>query len=761
MTDQLIVDGGFELDLIDSLPVPISFSISDVKEPQKRKQSFSKEVTLPSTSNNRAFFVGNFGFTSTLNGLSFDATSKVNVTLKKNGIEVLNGLLKLDKVTINNGVISFICRVLSDSVDIFQLLSTINVAELGWSEHNHTLTRTNVKASWITPIGTGYCYPLIERGNGRIGATIWRTTDISPYVFMHEVMLKIFKYLGITWSSAFLDSTLFKSILFGYGGGEFKSVSATEINKRKVLITSGNTTKNILRLPYTGGNPLTSYHYFGQVNFNPFDSSVFTSTETQDLLSQYNDGIMVISQTGNYNVSFNCNFNYNITLDFSPLYVQNQIPRLEVYRNGVLIHTAIPTGAFNIGALSGSINMTASIPWQFNSNDVISFKFVAGQLFSQLTVGNNSGNGTYTLTTPAANSTITLTATDSAVTDGSTIELGNYIPTMKCSDFLLGVIRQFNLYLSDKDNDNVVRIEPLTDFYKPTNQFIDITKKVDISKEITLTPSSNEFAKEIEYKYKKNTDADADRYALKWGEAYGDNEIIQGSFYAKGKELIELPWSSIVPFAINNQINVPRFVKIDNGALKINGGAPRIMFYNGLKAGNFTLRNSVGGGSENLSNYPSVHHFDNYLNPLFDLNFKLVSELYYVTNIVTTKNCYSQYYAVFVDEMTSASGQLVKLSVTWDELEIKNRDFSKLLMYNGGLFRLNKIDDFVANVNASTGIEMVKVLKANNPRGKQVNTALGALTISTWIGSPTGKGLGSGVLSGAPVAGIDIGLIKG
>lgn len=754
MTDELIVDG-YELDLTETIPVPLTFAIADVKDPSKRKQSFSKEVKLPDTVNNRAFFIGAFGFTTTDSGVSFDSTAKATAIVKKRGVRVIDGVLKLDNIEIVDRVITFVCRVLSDNVDFFQLLSTVNVGDLDWSSYNHTLSRANIKASWLTADGTGYRYPLIERGNGRLGSTIWRTTDVVPYIHVYEALLKLFEWADLEWDSTFLESTLFKSILFGYGGGELKSISPTDQNDRKIVIDNGDFNYSITALPLPSfGNV---YYNTNPVQINPFDNDLFTYTETQDILNQYEDGEIEANRSGNYNLSINCTLDYSINIGAMNLdsFYGN---RIQVLRNGLIVYEIKPTIlAYN--TLTGTIvfDQFASANIFLQSGDTVSFRFKVGALDASTAGTPEPATIDFTTNTPI---TIDLISVDTAVTDGGTIELSNFIPLMKGSDFLMGVVRQFNLYQSDP-TEGVVQSEPLTDFYLPTNQFTDITQKIDHSKPIIITPSANEYAKNIIFAFKKSTDFDATRYSDKWLEEYGDLNYTQGSYYAKGDLKTELPWSTIIPYEVATNIHVPRFVKIENSVMKPNSGAPRIMFWNGLQSGSWTLRDTVGTGSEVLTTYPSVHHFDDWTNPTFDLNFKLVSEVYYTASIVTTKNSFSEYYSTFINEMTSPAGQLAKLSVTFDEQDIKNRDFRKLLMINGGLFRLNKINEFSADVKTSTEIELVKVLKAKKKRRQTFTIAVGANTEPEVIKNPPGQGIGAGVWSGATSTGQEIFIVKG
>ena len=751
MTDELICNG-VSLDLSQAVPVPISFAIADIKNLSNRKQSFSKEVTLPDTMNNNNFFRGSFGYSATENGINFDATVKVNVILKKRGIQVLEGVIKLNKVTKVKGFTQFTCQVFSDSIDLFQLLSTINVGELDWSEYDHVLNRTNIKNSWTAPIGSGYYYPLIERGNNRVG-TIWNTTDLYPYVYLREALLKCFEYLGLTWDSDFLDTDMFKSILFGFGGGEIKTIPPTDVNNRKIEIDNGS-------LYFSSGNiwstnsPQIYSNYPG--NFNPLADDVFLGILTQDILGQFANGEITIESSGVYNLNlqFQMNQIFSTNTSFVVADLSLSATKIEVLKNGGVL--------FNIDStiLSESItadNFARVLDFNINNNvninvfsgDVISFRMVFGNIALDIL-----GDGLVFVEAFSTGVPITLdmTSANGSITDGGTVKIWRYLPIMKCSDLLLSAIRQFNLYISEQSSDNVVKIESLMPFYSNTNDFNDISELVDTTKPIVIRPAANEYPKNIIFSFKKATDFDNLRYLDKYEEEYGDLKFIQGSYYSKGEQKTELAWSTIVPYQIAPSIIVPRFIKIENGISKPNAGAARIMFRNGLKTGSWTFNDTVGLGGEFLTTYPCVHHFDNWQNPTMDLNFKLVNEVYYTATIVTSANCYSEYYSTFINEMTSPAGKIVNLSVHWNEIDIKNRDFGKLLMIDGSLFRLNLIKEFSADVQTTTEIELVKVLKAKKRAGKQIiQGATSVIYVDNNIASPpNNSGADTGVIS-API----------
>ena len=742
MTDELICNG-VSLDLSAVIPVPISYAIADVKDPSKRKKTFSKEITLPSTMKNNAFFAGSFRYTSTESGVNFDATAKAEIVLKKRGVQVLKGVIKLNSVSIDSGVVTYKCQVFSESVDVFLLLQNIAVNELDWSAYTHTLNRTNIKNSWTATIGSGYYYPLIDRRQ-RLGATIWNTTDIVPYVYLREVLLKCFQLVGLEWDSDFLDSTLFKSILFGFGGGELKSQPASELNNRKVLLDNGD------------------FNYSYTVNFGGYiiplavdafapttNDSTFTVTETQDNYNQHDLGEITIQQSGEYTLEISLVLDYLITT--SNLYNTYSSPALYVTKNGTTVYELTPSAMLTY-VLSGTLTFdnNASAVLSCQSGDVIGFKFFSGLLNSYTDYNNQTQDPvTLDITTNAFNPvTIHLTCNNATITDGEPVVLNQFLPAMKCSDFLLNCIRQFNLYIGDPSESGVCKIEPLSDYYQATTVFDDITHLIDHDKETTVEPSANTFNKNILFSYKKQTHTDFVTYFDKWGTEYNNLNQTQGSYYAKGDYKIDLTWATIVPYEVSNGILVPRFIKIEGNVIKPNAGDPVICFRNGSKTGSWTFKDTVGTGQEVLTTYPCVHHFNNWNSPTFDLAFRLVNEVFYVATTVTNNNCYSAYYFDFINEMTSSAGQIVNTYVYWKETDIKDLDFSKFKMINGALFRLNEIKEFAPETEDSTKIELVKVLKAKKKNRQNLTIPKIAPASASFVGSPVGVGVDTGVSSG-------------
>lgn len=305
--DRLICND-IVLDLSSQTPFPIDLSIMDLLEPNKRQRNRSKKVTFEGTANNCAFFYSAFDLHITDEIITFYATQKTLCQYWKNETLILpDGILRLIEVQVNGDDISFTTEIYGESVDIFLLLSEINVADLDWSAYDHTLSRANIKASWSTASGTGYRYPLIERGNGRAGTTIWNTTDLVPYIHQVEVIYKMFEYLGIEIDSDFLDTTRAKNLLFGYGGGDYiaQSISPADVALREVDVDQGDFTYSSTFGGFEQQEPFwqgTDYNITYNFPTKKIQGYLFTSNEVKDDLTQYDDGIITIARSGNYKI---------------------------------------------------------------------------------------------------------------------------------------------------------------------------------------------------------------------------------------------------------------------------------------------------------------------------------------------------------------------------------------------------------------------------------------------------------------------------
>lgn len=736
MTGELTVNGTV-LDLKEGVSFPFNYSIADIKDPQKRKRNYSRSVKLPGTQTNLEFFASTYQLAlSTVGGTSsagfgFDPTIRIPAKYKNKGSLVFNGLLQLNQVIIENNEYTFECTLFSDFIELFMALGDMKVSELGWSEYNHALTRDNIKRSWNntvklngvdtsnmnagTPLGFGYHYGLVDYGYPRTSPKTFKTVDLYPMVYWREVFTKCLAIAGIKHTSVFLDSVLFRKFLLGYGGGDKQTISPAEIaNRRTKFAGSINKVETRTANPITlSGVTYANYTFFNNFKLADVDNG-FTPVIATDVYQQYDQttGLITVERSGYYTLNVSQTLNAAVNAGTMTQIQGGVLVYISILRNGAFI-------ASNSGPLGGTIVLNKTLDLELLSGDVIELRInFQGSVKYQLTGGPDTLQPLTITLTDAPDFSLDLISKQSTLNDNDTVELARFIPDLKASDFMTGVITAFNLYISDPDIDGFAKIEPLNDFYGPTNEFDDWTDLLDHSRPVTIKPASRIEGKTYNFLWTEDGDYDNKRYRDRFGIGYGDYAYQVESTFAKGNRDYKLPFAQTIPTDELTPLVVPRIISIEENTnvRKPFKGKPRVYVWNGLKTGAWRLANINSNAHDDLTTYPSVHHFDNWQNPTFDLNFGLPIELQYTTSVITNANLFNVYHRTFIREITGRDSKIVEAFFKLSSKIISENKFGRLKMLNGVLFRLNEIKDFDDNSEESTMTELVKVVEAKNPK---------------------------------------------
>ena len=772
--DRLVVNNT-ELDLNDKVPFPLNFSIADSKEPNKRKRNYSKEVVIPGTASNMAFFSSAYQLAlstvdnTTLIGFNFDPTVRVKAKYYKEGLLVFNGLLRLNQVTISNGDYSFKCTLFSNFIDLFMKLGDKKISELGWSEYTHTLNRTNVINSFATsvildgvdtvnftaglPDGWGYHYGLVD-----YGYTVYSTRstiDIVPLTYAREIFTKCLDVANLTHESDYLDSALYKKKLIGFGGGQKVSLPATEIANRRVNFTSFLSNSKYYAWNNVVSGAVNTYRYLANNWIDllaPWDDisntlihdnfDQYFVDHTTPLAGFYN--AITIKKQGKYKLDISHSLGVFFTYGAMDIVGGIFNFKWQVLKNGGVIQEFFEEVNDLSTAYSAVLNY--SIPLDLNVGDAITIR-------CQVYVDYNLSITTYESVVPLNISvtdlgtmTLDLNCIQSTLSDGDPVDISRFMPDMKASTFFEAEMLMANLYFSDPDIYGVIKIEPLNDFYQPTTEFWDITDIVDHSKDIVIMPSSKIDGKIYKYQWMKDGDYYNKKYFGYFGIDYGNHWYTVPSTFQTGDRVYQLPYAQTIPTDAIFPFVAPRIIDVDiqTGIVKPFKGKPRTYLWNGLKSGSWRLTDTNTATYSDLTTYPSVHHFDNWENPSFDLNWGMPILFDYAPTSVTSDNLFTRYHERFVKEMTGRDSKIVELYAKISVNDINSLDFSKSVMWNGVLYRLNQITDFDTNISESTKIELIKIIQANNPvTGSITWTELPTVDIE-FAPSDTGTDVGVG-----------------
>ena len=314
------------------------------------------------------------------------------------------------------------------------------------------------------------------------------------------------------------------------------------------------------------------------------------------------------------------------------------------------------------------------------------------------------------------------------ITEGDTVYPQQFLPKdMKCSDFLLGVIKTFNLHIeSDREIDKFYYIEPRDDYYKNgsnPNDFVDWTDKLETG-EYDLVPMSELTAKFYNFKWATENDYWSTKYKRDTGREWGDfTRIVQNDFITK-EENIQLPFATapMINYNSSDRFVIPQVVQRDEiGINKLTTSKPKLLFWSGLRPLDSTLKKSWSllstlvlpnqtSGTELVRNrYPYAGTVDSPFDPLHDLTWFYTDYVFWNRARWTNENLYNKYWRRFIEEITDKDSKLLVGRFKLKANDINNLDFKKIYVVNGHWLRLQKIVDYNANGDNLTQVELLKL----------------------------------------------------
>ena len=732
------------VDLDQSIPFPLTFNISDIKDLTARKGNKSKTIKLPGTRRNHELMLSVFTLSSIdkisddeSDFVDFDPSIKATAKYYQNGLLEFNGVAQLMECTLSNGVWTFDMTLVSDTIDYIARLQKIKVNELGWSEYNHALSLVNQQNSWSGLIeengspayvysspdwdGRGYYYGLIDYGYTRPTPSTFGVEHIPPQVFVYEVLEKAFAYAGITWTSTFMESQLFKRLLLAYAGGDLPTIDSTQSNNDSAFTTEANNAGSgaIIKgtvQQYGSGiafmNDLTLIdNYDCTVNQDNINQLQTTSPV---LFVSATEGLVTVNYVGDHDITWTTN---------AALIYGDYNVRLAIFKNGILISNDVIYQGVLEGVGNGhSLTFTFDYSRQINLliNDALTFKVTYNLLAAQGLVTN----GLTFITTEIISNTadLNITRDTQTLSAGGTVNLAAFLPDMTCDVFLKGIITAFNLFIKPSVADpSIVEIEPLNDFYNAAGDAIDWTYKIDKSKDLTVTPTINFAAKNYKFNFEQDDDYFNTKYSDDVQKQYGQFLIQSQSQFATDDASFKLPFSQKLlaripedsPSSFTDLI-VPRSFQIKTNedgtsTMEKKKGKPFIVQLGDLRAGVWEHRSETGV-DDNLTDYPYVGHLDSIDSPSFDFNFGVPDFVFWSTSVYTTNNLYI-YHEKFIKELVSRFGKQLTCSAMLAPEDINALDFKNLINIDGIVYRLQKVSDYDSGKNTSTQIELIRIIE--------------------------------------------------
>ena len=676
MKTEIFIEGQ-PLDLMDNLPTEFTYAIDDIQDFGSKNTSFSKTLNIAGSANNNQIFgfvfdLGNANFTNDATpnvGYNFNATKAAQCRIFVDGIQVFKGILRLLEMVRTGEVIEYQCSVFGELGGFITALANKKLEELDFSNYDMVWNQSTITGSWDNVSGGSVYFPLIDSGVVSTNKIDFDFKAFKPALYVKEYIEKILTNSGYTSDFPLLDTNFFKRLIIP--------------NNQKEIVSADQTTA--LEADYTVDTTVV---------FNNFPSLGLEMTtitlgnfvlEGANTAYRYNNGTPIIG-TITANVVGNMDAGVNIPRTFF----------IRLKKNGTTI-------------AEETINMVAN-PTNFNVNLTVSN--VTFNLNDILLTTIDNGSGTINIT----DGTLTYTSDSNTLVPvqyNETININQTIPKgIFQRDFFLSICKMFNLYVyEDQWDSKKIIIKPYIDFYD--GSFIDWSNKIDRSKPIGIKPMSEINARYFQFKYKDDNDFYNENYKKKFNEGYSDLIYDSELDFVKNTATTDIIFagSPLFQYPSTDKIYPAIYKKSDNNTKEDKMDfVIRIM-----QAKKIIDRNSwkIKNGVIDLvtvTTYGYAGHLDDPFTPTNDINFGAPKEIFFTLTTYPTTNLFNAYYSDYMAEITDKDSKLLKCEALLNIADIQNLDFSKLIMIDNQLFRLNKVDGYSIIDYKTSKVELLKVI---------------------------------------------------
>jgi hypothetical protein len=649
---DLYIDGT-RADAFNDESITLNLSVQNISDIGRVFGEFSQTFSLPATKVNNGIF-SHYYNVDVVGG--FDANTRVEAFIEVNTILFREGVVELEGLQFKNGEpYSYNVTFYGKTANLKDILGEDELTDLDLSSYDHTYNDTNIKNGldgYVGGTSNNIIYPLIsslndwyynsqntgheEEGNIAFHALGLHDHgvfyyDLKPAIKLKAILDAIEADYGITFDSDLFDSADFGKLFMWCHRKEgymFKDQRDSYPAKRINFITGSNF--DLVRDVYTVTSTIATYGY------------------------------MKIEYTVNFVSGNECEF--------------------YVLRTRGSETTKIATQQIT--------NNTTSDLWVFDlqEDDLLSFEFApkpnwgGGSLQAQFVVEGFLPVLPFTSQFQADTSGTLQTYTNDVV-------IADQMPEQKIIDFLMGLIKMFNLVLVYEGN-NTFKLEPLDDWYAEGTT-LDITRYIDTTE---FSANRPELYKRIEFSYQETEAVVGDIFRNTSGGGVGYGDLRADFTFDGGDFSIETSFEHLLferlvdgNDAIQTDFAVGKSIDKD---LKPYVGSPYVFYAPTLTP---TLTKTVayvnvGGTSDEIDQFWLISNCNNLASEDITKTINYGTEIDPYTGSNQTGGLYETYWQDYVTDLYSTarrvyqfkgvfpSDVMYKLKVN-DKLTIVDRDY--------------------------------------------------------------------------------------
>ena len=551
-------DPAVQLDIFNDEDILLSNNITGLFDVGQLPSDFTRQITLPGTKVNNAFFEHVYDI-SIVNPYLFATNIKVPAYFDFDSIYLSSGYIQLNKVNLKENKF-----IESYEVTIYGSLSSfgrdINLAYLtdlsSLSKYNHTSSLDNISASWGGNLFSGdIVYPLADYGSGyeftagqldlfgmddQDGALC--VQNFKPAIRVKPVLDAIFTEAGYTYSSSFMNSAFLDDVYMVCNNSlkypEYSGVDLETYGKIKVGAISGSGMTNIT---LASGSWTTLPWY----------------NEFSDPQNFYQNGAYRVDKMTNLNGALNININVSCSVNNMPGTLSAngtwQIRMLETGSSTPYSTQAVSSFINFFDQLQQSrgatgINTTYELASEFKFNSI-----PAGNYYFQLRQSPNNAPPTVqplvTLDPQSTTKSFIEIREVKQAADGRVMDIPSNMPFgttgIKQIDFVTGLQKKFNLVIyPDKTTQNRFIIETFNDWYNK-GQIKDFNRFVNVDEKIEVIPANNLAVNKLNFGDTLDQDYISQQFAKGANREYSKSYYVDTTnFYSQGEYNVKTTFAS-------------------------------------------------------------------------------------------------------------------------------------------------------------------------------------------------------------------------
>jgi hypothetical protein len=694
------------VDLYENESISYSSNFNSVSEFTTRG-AFSREFRIPATKTNVDFF----GQQYNANLLNDDTTQinvlrKIEATLSVDTLPIAEGHIQFKQAITQQGKMhEFVIAFFGETVDLARSIGDKMLKELDYTDLAHENSFENVNLiNEGTLFDKAICYTLTDKGQNwsedstvtsrRIFSSVnpIYTGELTLAVQAKWLMDKIISEAGFTWSG----DTIAAELQEMYEPYITNPLTLGIVSADEAKFSAHYTTNQAVAIDIQGNSGLYYKQLTGWVEtFDPsssFASSVYTSQV-------------------NYYADFGVSLEINVdTTGYSSFAVHTYDIVLGITRGGVESIVPIPF-AQNVGPTEFDYDQGGNVyivsqnnPFTVNA----SFNLLL-EIGDEVRVYIYAHAGSSQAVTINANSTIGITFASGEIYSQA-VSITRNAPEQKQIDYLRDILKMFNAVLVPNPNlPNAVEIIPMVE-YLGSGADYDWTQKLDLSKDIVLTPACDVRKRLLKWSYKDQGDVFNAKYKSAAQRVYGELRLTDaGNDFSTNDYTVELTFGAspcdLIP---NTNYVIPKYF---NNKGEFMAPGPRILYRRPFEESAVVMVYDEVAEDASFTVIPLLSHYSSIPTEIGtnDLNFGQEIPPHPI-EAMPLHTLFDRYWRQYISELYDSEQKIMeayfKLSVT----DVFGLKFNDKIWIKDSFWRVIELTDYIVADEQVTKCKLIRLL---------------------------------------------------